>query len=293
MSVPLHEIQGTKEWLDYRRTRGGASEVAALFRCSPWVPRTPLELYEVKTQAREVRVNDAMRHGQQHEAAAREWVEEVIGEALEPQVLEVGRIIASLDGITLDGETVVELKVPPKGVASKTWLHIEEQGAPPDHYQWQVQQQLYVSGAKRCLFAVYDAALNRGITTEVVADPKAHEAIAKAWAEFFEHLDTGTPPPDERPELVTREDEAWSKAAEAYRVAKAKLEAAKTEEETMRQELDALAGDKSVTGAGINLSRYWQKGSVDYRKAVPKDVDLEAFRKPGQWRYRITVEKES
>lgn len=289
--VAPHQIQGTPEWLEYRRTRGGASELPALMRCSPWMPRTPLELYELKTGLREVAVNPAMRHGTKHEPAAREWMEGMIGEALEPQVIEAGRIVASLDGITMDGATIAELKVPPKGRESTTWQHIEAHGKPPVHYGWQVQQQLYVSQAQRCLFGVYDVEARQGITTEIVPDAEAHERLAAAWLEFFEYLDAGMPPPDDRPPLVQRDDEQWRVAAAFYRSAKRKLEAAQLEEQHAKERLRELAGDHCVDGCGVSFTHYYQRGSIDYRKAVPEGIDLEPFRRPGQWRTRIAEKK--
>ena len=42
----------------------------------------------------------------------------------------------------------------------------------------------------------------------------------------------------------------------------------------------ALASRPSESGAGVSVTRFWKKGSVDY-KCVPalKGVDLEAYRK--------------
>jgi len=151
MAVAAHEIQGSEAWLEYRRTRGGASEVSALFRASPWMPKNPLELYEVKTGRKEVFVNSAMRHGNQYEPAARAKLEHLLGEALEPQIVEHSeheRIIASLDGQTMDGKTIVEIKCPPKGRESKAWKQVEDNGKPDHHYWLQIQQQLLCSGAE-------------------------------------------------------------------------------------------------------------------------------------------------
>jgi len=197
MAVAAHEIQGSQEWLEYRRTRGGASEVAALFECSPFMPKNAFELYQVKTGEREVFVNDAMRHGTRNEPAARAKLEDILGESLEPQVLEDNvneRIVASLDGQTIDGKTIVEIKCPPKGKASKAWKEVEDNGKPGYHYYLQIQQQLLCSGAEYCLFAVYDAADDEVITTQVNADPAIQDEIRTKWAAFFEALDAGAPP---------------------------------------------------------------------------------------------------
>jgi len=290
MAALAHEIQGSEAWLEYRRTRGGASEVAALFECSPFMPKNAFELYQVKTGERSVYVNDAMRHGNHYEGSARAKLEEMVGESLEPQVVEHPdhpRIIASLDGQTLDGETIVEIKCPPKGRESKAWKQVEDNGKPDRHYYLQIQQQLLCSGAEYCLFAVYDSSTGEMITSQVNAETELQAQIVEKWLEFFSHLDAGEPPEHER------RDTAWRKAAKAYREAKEKLEAAKAAEAEAKEALEALAGETGGRGCGVSVSRYYVQGSVDYKSALPSDIDLEQFRKPGRWQTRVTIEKEA
>jgi len=290
MAVAAHEIQGSEAWLEYRRTRGGASEVSALFRASPWMPKNPRELYEVKTGRKEVFVNSAMRHGNQYEPAARAKLEHLLGEALEPQIVEHSeheRIIASLDGQTMDGKTIVEIKCPPKGRESKAWKQVEDNGKPDHHYWLQIQQQLLCSGAEYCLFAVYDATADELLTSQVEAHPETQAQIIDLWTEFFKALDADTPPEDDDEE---RDDAEWKEAAEAYAAAKALLDAAKADEQAAKERLEALAGEQGAKGCGVSVSRYYVKGSVDYKKAVPAYIDLEEYRKPGRWQTRITVE---
>jgi len=290
MAAAAHEIQGSQEWLEYRRTRGGASEVAALFECSPFMPKNAFELYQVKTGEREVFVNDAMRFGNRNEPAARAKLEDMLGESLEPQVLEDSknpRIVASLDGQTIDGQTIVEIKCPPKGKESKAWKALEDNGKPDRHYYLQIQQQLMCSGAKFCLFAVYDADADQVLTSQVVAEPALHDEIREKWAAFFQSLDAGEPPEYER------KDTAWKVAAKAYLDAKAQADEARNRELTAKAALEELAGDDGAKGCGVSVTRYWVKGSVDYKSAIPKDIDLEAFRKDGRWQTKITTQKEA
>ena len=65
---------------------------------------------------------------------------------MEPLVLAEGDYSASLDGITLDGALILEVKCPVKGQASELWKQVAA-GELPDHYYWQVQHQLMVSDA--------------------------------------------------------------------------------------------------------------------------------------------------
>ena len=291
MSIPAHEIQGSEAWLEYRRTRGGASELPALMGCSPWAPRSAAELFDFKTGRRQRYNNAAMRHGTTHEGEARRWAEAELGDAFEPKVLEQGRIIASLDGINMEGSVLLELKCPPKGHESKAWLQVQRNNTPDLHYWWQVQQQLYVSGAQKAYFAVYDANQKNGIVTSVKPDPNAFKALVDAWAEFFAYFDADERPPENRPSH--RRDKAWVAAAKAYQEAKAELDAAKAKEAAARKALELLADGQSVRGAGLCLTRYWVQGRIDYKRLVSPDADLESARAPGRWQIKITQEKET
>lgn len=294
--IPAHAHQGSDAWHEWRRTRGGASEVAALMGCAPWFPATPYQLWTVKTGRAEVAENDAMRRGSALEPAARAYAEELFGEVFEPHVCELGRLSASLDGLTFDGSTVLEIKCPAKGKYSETWKHVAEHGRPPEHYLWQVQQQLMCSGAKLARFVVCHAEgeqITDAVHCDVLPDLQMHEAIKAAWAQFFEHLDSDTPPPLTERDVREREDAEWAAAAQAWREAKQRLDEAKTAEAEARKALLALAGEQSSQGAGVRVTRFWRSGSIDYAKAA-KDagLDLSKYERPGNWQYRITEQSE-
>jgi predicted phage-related endonuclease len=69
--IVLDLEQGTPAWLAWRASKKMASEASALPRLSPWPPRTPFELWEVKSGRAEIRVTPAMARGVELEARAR------------------------------------------------------------------------------------------------------------------------------------------------------------------------------------------------------------------------------
>lgn len=290
--IKPHEIQGTDEWKEWRRTRGNASEVAALMGCAPWFPATPYQLWTVKTGRAEVAENDAMRRGIALEPAARAYAEELFGEVFEPHVCELGRLSASLDGLTFDGQCLLEIKVPAKGRDSELWAHVKEHQAPPEHYLWQVQQQLLCSGAKLARFVVCHAEgeqITDAIHCDVLPDAQMAAAIRQAWAWFFEYLDSDAPPPLTERDVREREDAEWAAAAQAWREAKQRLDEAKTAEAEARKALLALAGEQSTVGAGVKATRYFVAGNIDYKRAAEDaGVDLSKYKKPGRWQWRLT-----
>lgn len=295
MSVPAHLHQGSEQWLAYRKARGGASEVAALLGCSPYFPRTTLELWQVKTGRAEVHMNPAMARGSMLEAAARSYVEGCFSEVFEPQVVEQGRIIASLDGQSFDGKVIIELKIPAAGIESDLWAYVANHRKPPEHYMCQVQQQLMVSQAERCIFCVCVASgddIIECLHCDVLPDVDMHERIRAAWAEFWPFLDSDTPPPPTDRDVIERSDPDWVDAAQAYRIAKRELENAQSAEKAAKERLQELAGEQSAQGGGVKVTRFWRAGVVDYKKALPADIDIEQYRKQDSWQWRISEAKE-
>lgn len=286
-------VQKTDEWRQWRCTRGGASEIAALLGCSPWFPRTPFELWSLKTGRAEVYEHAAMRRGAELEDAARRHIEAKDGEVYEPQVMEDARnprIIASLDGISFDGATLIEIKIPAAGRDSDLWRYVAEQGMPPEHYVVQCQQQLMCSGAQVCRFAVCEGdEIVESLGVDIEPDPEFHDRIRAAWAEFFPYLDSDTPPPMTDRDVIERADAQWGDAAAAYLAAKAALKVSEIAEKAARARLQQLAGEQSAKGYGVAATRYWRAGGTDWRKAAESaGVDGAGHEKMGAWQWRIS-----
>lgn len=70
-------VQGSAEWLAYRRSVRNASESAALLGLSPWM--TPYQLWRVKTGRFEPPVTQAMQRGTELEPLARQAYEAQTG----------------------------------------------------------------------------------------------------------------------------------------------------------------------------------------------------------------------
>lgn len=279
--VPL--VQGSPEWLDYRKAMRNASETAAVLGISPWL--TPYQLWLLKTGRHVVPVNAAMRRGTELEPAARAAYEEKTGHVMQPLVLQQGPYSASLDGITLEGDLVLEAKCPYRGEQSTLW-QAAAMGEVPEYYRCQIQHQLMVSRAATAHLWVY--AGSRGLLIEVPRDDVAMARLRKAWDAFQIFLDTDSPPPLCDADALLRTDEAWANAARSYRNAKRLGDEAADRLEAARQMLTALAQHPREHGAGVSVTRYWKSGSVNY-KIVPAlaGLDLTAYR--GKSREEVRV----
>jgi putative phage-type endonuclease len=278
--------QGTPEWHEHRAKYRNASETPAVVGVSPWL--TAYGLWLQRTGRATQEITPAMQHGAGLEGAAREAYERLTGHVMEPLVLVDGDYSASLDGITLDGGLILEIKCPVRGRASMLW-HGAQAKEVPEHYRWQMQHQLMVSGAKRAHFYVFDG--REGIVIEEEPRPETWAVIRRDWDSFMASIASDAPPALSERDTREREDAAWRTAASAYLDAKRSADEASAALEVARSALVALASHPSETGGGVTVTRFWKRGAVDYKK-VPQltGVDLESFRKEARLEVRVTTE---
>lgn len=285
MTAIINLKQGSAEWLAHRQQYRNASETPAVMGASPWV--TLYQLWELRTGRREQEVNYAMRRGIEMEPAARAAYEAQTGHVMQPLVLVDGDYSASLDGITFDGSQIVEIKVPLKGADSHLWKQASE-NIVPRHYWLQVQHQLMVSGAEQAALYVFNG--DAGIAMEILPEAEAFDRIRAAWDAFMAHIESDSPPELTDRDKQVRDDTAWLEAAAEYKQSKALLDDAKTRLDNAKSALMAMAEHPSVTGAGVTVTRFFRKGSIDYRKAAADaGLDMEVYRKPGADDVRVTV----
>ena len=175
MSTIVNLVQGSKAWHAHRRGLRNASETPAVLGISPWM--TPYQLWLLKTGRAETEINSAMRHGTALEPLARHAYEVETGHVMQPLVLQDGLYSASLDGMTLAGDLIVEIKCPVRGQASALWKAVAG-GEVPAHYLSQIHYQLMVCGAIEAHLWVFDG--ERGLLRAVKPDLAAEARIRTA-----------------------------------------------------------------------------------------------------------------
>ena len=287
MSTILNLLQGSDEWHLYRSNMRNASESAAVLGVSPWT--TPYQLWLIKTGRYIQPVNVAMQSGTDLEPAARLAYETKTGNIMQPLVLQDGAYSASLDGMTLDGKLIVEIKCPMRGQQSELWQRVAA-GEVPQHYALQIQHQLMVSGAEFAHLWVFDGRV--GILCAVERDESMMEEIRAGWDAFQHFIDTDSPPPLIDADTVLRGDSEWSAAATDYLSAKRQAEAATARLDAVKERLTSLCQHPREQGAGVSVTRYWKAGNVDYKR-VPQlqGVNLNAHRGSAREELRVTALK--
>jgi putative phage-type endonuclease len=278
-------VQGSTEWHEHRRRYRNASETAAVLGVSPW--QTQYQLWQQKLGLVEPEVTTAMLHGIELEPAARTAYEAQTGHVMQPLVLVDGDYSASLDGITLGGERIVEIKCPFKGRESTLW-QAAVAGELPEHYCWQVQHQLAVAKSEIADVFVFDG--KEGLRIEVRPDAASWARIRKAWDAFWPYVSQRTPPPLAQGDVVQRDDEEWREAAFTYAAARRTADDAQRVLDEAKAQLIALATHTSEAGGGITVTRYWKKGAIEYKR-VPelRGVDLEQYRGEPREETRVSV----
>jgi len=288
MATILRMEQGTAAWHEHRRRHRNASEAATVVGVSPYM--TSYQLWQLKTgRAQPEAPNAAMAWGTRMEPQARLAYEERTGLVMEPLVLVDGEYSASLDGLTLDGKLLLEVKCPAKGKASALWQAVSA-GEIPLHYQYQLQHQLMVSGAQLAHLFVWTE--DEAILLEHAPDPDSFTILRDGWDAFWRHVATDTPPPLTDGDTVVRTDEAWIEAAQQYIALSAQADEVADELVEAKKRLLGLAKHTSERGAGVAMSTYFKVGAVDYKKLVQTlKVDVEPFRGPARQETRISFVK--
>jgi putative phage-type endonuclease len=186
MGVIINNLQGTPEWHKYKESMFGASEAAAMLGISKKMTREELLFQKFTGLKKEYSsfVMNLFEKGHESEAKARAIIEDQIGEELYPAVYALGMMIASVDGITANGEIAFEHKL------FNMRLHdsISKGILPPEHMP-QCQQTMLVTGAKSLMFVCSSGNKESMAQLMVYPDYDYFTKIDQGWADFKRDLD--------------------------------------------------------------------------------------------------------
>jgi len=176
--------QNTQEWEEWREQHLGASDAPAMMGESSHVTRT--ELIErialgIKKEPGYF-MRKIQRRGHALEAKARsEFAEIIVGDDLPQTVMSYGIFSASLDGRTPDGKIIMEHKSLNDSIRSTGCVEML-----PIKYRIQMEQQLYVSGAEKCLFVASGSDEEEAIHYWYESDPVLLARILAGWDVLLE-----------------------------------------------------------------------------------------------------------
>lgn len=275
-------IQGSKAWLEMRKKHIGASEIPIIMGNSPW--KTPYVLWLEKTRKKENdKPNQAMLRGQLMEEEARRVYSEIYKISVLPSVnisneWDIG--MASLDGISQDGEVIVEIKCP----MNFKLYNDANQNIIPQHYLDQIQWQLWVTKAKRCDFFVYISE-EKNELVQVFPDVEYQKTMLEKAKKFWKLVESDTSPDIDKDDSEYINNDLANHLALEWRRLKEAEEELKGRRAKIEVELQNSFKDKKCyfPDAQVKLNWIKKKGLVDWKEVQHKwcisQEDVEKYRK--------------
>lgn len=272
--------QGSQEWLDARKNFRNASETADVMGCGF---NSPNKLKRIKAGLEAVFVNNAMKRGNDLEDMVRTLAEDNFGEMFSPQVWENGKYRASLDGISFDQKTLIEIKV-----SDFTYGKVTD-GEIPENYMHQIQHQLYCCPAEVAYLVAFSPAEDAFVVSDKIEfEPSLWDEVDAAWIKF-EDMDI---PPEEYVEI---DSARYTELDVEYVDIKLQIDELSSQLKEVKAEMEIIANGRNIKAEFTKLNYATKKGAVDYKKVL-KDLDLkvneDSYRKPSTTYATIRVNKD-
>ena len=279
------------QWLEWRRRGIGGSDAAIVLRKFPF-GKTPKQLYDEKVYGISMQEdNPAMAHGKNYEDRALNLFEDKTGCLLWRQLARENAerpwVRATLDGLDINGEFLVEVKCPYNLGNHEL---VKSTKKVPEIYYPQCQHQMLVTDLPSMYFLSYNWTNETdSIILEVQRDEPFIENMIKEYEIFWECVKKKTPPPLTELDFREKENDEWRVAAAKWREATAHLKSAEKEEEKWRRILIDDAADQNCQGEGVRVRRVECDGRIDYSKIMADypQVPWENYRKDSSVQWRI------
>lgn len=261
-----HQVQqGTGPWLRLREGYNTASEAPAALGVSRYVTRAELlrRKHTGITPEPDAATLGRFAAGHAAEDRARPLAEQEAGDDLFPVTMTVEvdgvLLLASLDGLTMDDAIAWETKLWNEDLAAAV-----RAGDLPEHYTVQMDQELLVSGASRCLFTCTDGTPERYVSCWYEADPAKFAALLDGWRRFAADLAAYVPQSAAEPAPV-------GKAPESLPALRIELTGQVTASNLAEFKQTALGAIRAV-----NRTLKTDQDFADAEKAVKWCADVEA-----------------
>jgi predicted phage-related endonuclease len=198
----IDALQGTPAWhLARAKSDGTASELPVAAGKSKYQTRNELLRQKATGIKKEVDAGTQYLFDQGHkaESSARLIAESIIDDELYPVTLEGDYydliLLASLDGQTMDGEIIFEHKL-----FNKELAQMVIDNSLSEHYTLQMDQQLLISKASKCLFMCSDGTESNMVWCWYESKPSKLNNVVDIWRQFhtdliaYEHQEVIDPP---------------------------------------------------------------------------------------------------
>ena len=286
--IEVNHEQGSQEWLDWRTTVYSASQAASVVGLGIFWPKTPFELYQLRTNQKEVVVTKAMTDGNKFEPRARELLEERVSVAFEPKCYQNGKLSTSTDGVSEDGKVFCEIKTPMKGSESDLYKSM----LLPDQYLYQMAQTFLVNPElKICWFTVYAKDAD-SIKCSIFERSDFNDKMDKlliAWQMFHDSCANFEPPELVENDVCEVTSGNWELMAGELKSLNEEAKIINDQVKTIKVELIKIAKSNkchSSKGFGVTVFKGTRKGSIDESKLLEMGIDIPRKSPTNYWSVR-------
>ena len=268
--------QGSEDWINFRKSKRNASETPAIMGLCKYM--SPNDVRKVKSGILKVN-NIAVNFGKDNEKKAIEVFNEIYSTEMKPVTLYEDDYSASLDGIDISTDSILEVKCPFSGRAGERWL-MAEKGIPTKYDYIQVQHQLMVSKAKIAYLWIFDPKTVSGIKIDIKPNEEDWEVIKKEWDIFCETL-------------KNREDKEWVRLTDKYVDLKKTQDKIKSEIDEIKEKIINLSNGIECQGNGVRILKVKGSRKIDW-ESIKNDylsnVNLDKYTKKLSDSLRIVCE---
>lgn len=255
--------QGSREWLEFRLTRIGASEIPIILGLSDKC--TPLTLWKRKLGF----VPDQGQHfgmvlGHRMEKTMRAHINKELDRDYQPVVVQhtlYDWAIASLDGYDEETNTCLEVKL----VSKSVFDNLENES--PEPFLAQAQWQLFCSDATHCLLAINHLQGSPSDAKSYIIQ-RNNEYIDMCFekAQDFHYLLLHMIEPEMTEDDYTEiTDDDFGLIANEWKIIKQQQNSINAREKELREKMIEYTDDGNCQGFGVRLSRVNREGSVDWK----------------------------
>lgn len=291
--VILPVEQDTPEWHLLRNNCIGSSDAAAIIGVSKWdTPRSTFR--RKKGRLAPKKMTPSMNRGKLLEEDVRHAYMMVYNCFLAPCVVqckENSRLIASLDGLSFEGDRAVEIKCP-----NREDHECAKNGKVPEHYWPQVQHALSILKTEMTFHYVsyYD---EERVEVEVFPDWDYIQELRTKEIEFLDYLDNDIDPPAiEEEHIEITADLEQLMLIRQYKDLSMQIKRLQDREKQLKNQLIAWTDDGNtdfINEDGLRLcrlTRIQREGIVDWNRLCESlninDEQVNSFRKQqvGFWK---------
>lgn len=255
--------QGSLDWLQWRKRGLGASTAPIIMGASPWCTRYQLWM-QLTGRAPEFSGNWATERGQLLEPKARasyQLMSDMDLPSMCVEMIEYPWIKASLDGFNEEAGVILEIKAP-----GRDDHKLAKEGSVPAKYIWQLEHQLFVTGAKEVHYVSFYKDKKTGKEDRALVVYKScdmrRESLFKELRAFWDFVERDCPPQLTKDDIIELDDQQAVFLASEIKIRKRReiglskrLKEVNDELEELKIKLRKLNDHPKITCCGVSLTR--------------------------------------